>query len=114
MKKGPSQTDRLYTLLSDGKPHRTDEIVQKIYSGGALARLGGRINDLANGKWSGKFKCEFVDAVGNPLGVKKGEFKGWRDSQNGKLYWYRMKRPATEKVKEDLLNAVIRNLPPVA
>ena len=35
-----SQTERLYDLLQDGKPHRTDEIVAKVYSGLRLLALG--------------------------------------------------------------------------
>ena len=86
-----SQTSQLYELLSDGKPHRTDEIADKIYSGGSLARVGARINDLAAGRWPGKKKCEFIDQFGNLLGLAPRDPKGWKDKQNPKLYWYRMK-----------------------
>lgn len=85
-----TQTEELHKLLSDGLPHRTDEIAAKIYSGGSLARVGARINDLAVGNWPGKFLCQFVDERGNLLGTKRGEHKGWHDPQNAKLYWYRM------------------------
>lgn len=71
--KRPSQTDRLYDLLSDGEPHRTDEIVAKIYSGGALARVGARIWD-----------------VQKKYGVK---IDGWHDHDNPKLYWYQIQEP---------------------
>jgi len=67
-----SQTDRLYDLLKDCHPHRTDEIVQKIYSGGALARVGARIWD-----------------VQKRYGVK---IDGHHDLENPKLYWYCMRK----------------------
>ena len=38
-----SQVDRLYELLLDGNAHRTDEIVARIYSGGALANGSGQV-----------------------------------------------------------------------
>ena len=69
-----SQTDKLYILLKDGQPHRTDEIVDKIYSGGALARVGAR-------KWD----------VEKRYRVK---INGWHDHENPKLYWYQILRPA--------------------
>jgi hypothetical protein len=64
-----SQTQRLYELLLDGKSHRTDEIVEKIYGSGlSLSRVGARIYD-----------------VQKKYGVK---IKGWHDTENPKLYWY--------------------------
>ncbi|HVB33738.1 MAG TPA: hypothetical protein VNJ52_05110 [Patescibacteria group bacterium] len=98
-----SQTARLYELLKDGRPHRTDEIVKAVYPSSnicfhcgrgdfkSLARVGGRINDLAEGRWSGKTRCQFIDIHGNLLGISKGDLKGWHDPENPKLYWYRMK-----------------------
>lgn len=65
-----SQTTRLHDLLSDGEAHRTDEVVRKIYSGGALARVGARIFD-----------------VQKKYGVK---IIGWHDHDNPKLYWYQI------------------------
>ena len=88
-----TQTQKLYHLLKDGRAHRTDEIVAKVYSGGSLARVGGRINDLANGNWPGKIMCDFLDESGNPIGTKKGDLKGWHDRDNPSLFWYRMKAP---------------------
>lgn len=43
-----SQKIRLYQLLSDGKPHRTDEILEKVYGASHLgvARIASRIHDL--------------------------------------------------------------------
>jgi len=73
MTEAPSQADRLYALLSDFRAHRTDEIVSKIYSGGALARVGARIWDVQK-----KYKVAI---------------NGWHDRQNAKLYWYQMERP---------------------
>lgn len=70
--KKPSQTDRLYELLKSGRPVRTDEIVAKIYSGGALARVGARIADI---------KAKY--------GVK---IDGHHDLENPKLYWYCMRK----------------------
>ena len=70
--KKPSQTDRLYDLLKSGRPVRTDEIVEKIYSGGALARVGARIWD-----------------VQKRYGVK---IDGRHDMENPKLYWYCMRK----------------------
>ncbi|HTA21936.1 MAG TPA: hypothetical protein VK763_00265 [Terriglobales bacterium] len=64
-----TQTQRLYELLLDGKSHRSDEIVEKIYGTGlSLARVGARVYD-----------------VQKKYGVK---IKGWHDPQNPKLYWY--------------------------
>ncbi|CAG0941186.1 hypothetical protein BROC_01325 [Candidatus Brocadiaceae bacterium] len=68
-----SQTSKLYELLSDGNPHRTDEIVNKTYSGGSLARVGARIWDIQK-----------------KYGVK---IRGWHDSMNPKLYWYQIVPP---------------------
>jgi hypothetical protein len=96
--KRPTQTERLYELLKEGRPVRTDEIAEKIYSGGSLARVGARINDLAVGNWPGKTWCQFVDERGNLLGTKRGEHKGWHDPHNAKLYWYRMKIVAAPKL----------------
>jgi hypothetical protein len=64
-----SQTQRLYELLLDGKSHRTDEIVAKIYGQGlSLSRVGARIYDVQK-----KYKVKI---------------KGWHDTDNPKLYWY--------------------------
>jgi hypothetical protein len=43
----PSQAQRLYELLKNGRPYRTDEIVAKVYGpGSSLARGGARIWDI--------------------------------------------------------------------
>lgn len=43
-----SQTNKIYDLLEDGKPHRTDEILKEVYGSEHLgiARIGARIYDL--------------------------------------------------------------------
>lgn len=66
-----SQTDRLFNLLKDGKPIRTDEIMEKIYGGShlGLARVGARIWDLKK-----KYNVNI---------------KGWKD-ENPCLYWYQL------------------------
>ena len=65
-----SQTDRLYNLLSDGQPHRTDEIQRVVYGDDhlGLARVGARIFDIKK-----KYNIE-ID--------------GKRDAKKGSLYWY--------------------------
>ena len=66
-----TQTERHHELLKDGQPHRTDEIVEKVYGPGmSLARVGARQYD-----------------VEKKYGV---EIAGWHDAQNPKLYLYRM------------------------
>lgn len=66
-----SQTQKLLSLLQDGLPHRTDEILLKVYGSEhlGLARIGARCFDLR----------------------KKGYvITGWRDEKNSSLYWYQM------------------------
>jgi hypothetical protein len=88
--KSPSQTERLYNLLSDNQPHRTDEIVRVVYPSAnycpecgrgdmkSLARVGARVADLKDGKWRGKTECLI---------------RGWHDPKNQALYWYQMSFP---------------------
>jgi hypothetical protein len=53
----------------DGKSHRTDGIVEKIYGTGlSLSRVGARIYDVQK---------KYVVKI-----------KGWHDPENPKLYWY--------------------------
>lgn len=67
-----SQAQKLHTLLSDGLPHRTDEIVREVYGEGmSLARVGARIWDIKK-----------------KYGVR---IDGWHDKENAALYWYQMK-----------------------
>jgi hypothetical protein len=71
-----SQTDKLYNLLSDYQPHRTDEIVSKIYGDGmSLARVGARIWDIKK-----RYNVEIV---------------GRKDKDRSSLYWYTMLRKGT-------------------
>ena len=58
-----TQTERLYELLKEGKPHRTDEILLKVYGSAhnGIARISARVADLKEGKWPGKFKNNIVD-----------------------------------------------------
>lgn len=81
-----SQSERLYDLLSDGKPHNTVEILEFVYGGShlGLARVGARVNDLVNQG------SEFLDKDGNLI---EGENKrrGWHDDKNPAIYWYWMK-----------------------
>lgn len=67
-----SQTDKLYNLFSDGKPHRTDEIQQIVYGSEhlGLARCGARVWDLKK-----KYHVQI---------------NGWHDPENASLYWYEM------------------------
>ena len=63
-----SQKYKLREFLSDGKPHRTDEIVREVYGQGlSLARVGARIFDL---------KVDGFRTV------------GWKDAETPSLYWY--------------------------
>lgn len=66
-----SQTLKLLNLLQDGRPHRTDEIMAKVYGNDhlGLARVGARIWDLK----------------------KKGnDIRGWKDENNHALYYYQL------------------------
>jgi len=74
-----TQTEALYNLLRDAKPHRTDEILEKIYGGShlGLARVGARVYDLNQ-----KFRKE----------NRAIEVVGWKDKENHALYWYHMRR----------------------
>lgn len=68
-----SQTERLYELLKDGQPHRTDEILEKVYGSEHLgiARIGARVADLR----------------------EKYEIVGYKDKDNRSLYFYRLIGP---------------------
>ena len=72
-----AQADILYDLLSDGEPHRTDEIMRKVYGGShlGLSRVGARIFDV-----KAKYNVK-ID--------------GWKDEHNPTLYWYQI-HPASE------------------
>lgn len=68
-----SQVERLWTLLSDGKPHRTDQILRKVYGSDQLsiARIAARIWDI---------KKKYPDL----------HIKGWHDKKIASLYWYQV------------------------
>lgn len=68
-----SQTQKLYNLLSDGKPHRTDSIMKIVYGDDhlGLARVGARIWDIKN-----KYNVEI---------------ESWKDKETPSLWWYQMK-----------------------
>ena len=69
-----SQANKLLTLLSDGNPHRTDEILRVVYGNEhlGLARPGARIDDLK----------------------KRGHtIRGWHDTKQRTLYWYQLIPP---------------------
>jgi hypothetical protein len=69
----PTQTQRLYELLKDCRPHRTDEIMRVVYGSDHLgvARIGARVWD-----------------VQKKYGVK---VDGRHDPEKPSLYWYRMR-----------------------
>jgi hypothetical protein len=72
MDKKPSQTELLYKLLSDGQPHRTDQIQSSVYGGKhlGLARVGARVFDVKK-----KYQVQI---------------EGWHDAENPSLFWYQM------------------------
>ena len=78
-----SQKTRLYNLLKDGQPHRTDEILKVVYGGesNGLARVGARIHD--------------IKAEGHTI-------EGYKDPNRPALYWYWLKTApgGTETPKE--------------
>src|SRR3990172_10029952 len=76
-----SQTDRLYYLLKDGQPHRTDEVCQIVYGNShlGLARISARIWDIKK-----KYNLNIT---------------GWRDKINPTLYWYQIEKIKLEQPK---------------
>lgn len=74
---GSTDADRLLYLLSDGMPHRTDEICAKVYglNKKGIARIASRASDLRK--------------RGHDIPMAKA------DEHNSKLYWYRLIQPAT-------------------
>jgi hypothetical protein len=99
-----SQADKLYDLLSDGKPHRTDEILRVVYGGShlGLSRATARISDLI------KAGSVFLDRNGNEI-TGHNVKRGWKDDNNPTLYWYWMKRnlQLDEELTETELNAML-------
>ena len=66
-----SQNEKLLSLLSDGLPHRTDEIMRICYGDEhlGLSRVGARIYDLTQ---------------------KGHDILGWKDPEWPTLYFYRL------------------------
>lgn len=75
-----SQTERLWSLLRDARPHRTDEILSVVYGSehAGIARIGARIADVK--------KKHNVN------------IKGHKDKQNPSLYWYQADVPEVLRV----------------
>ena|ERR1700733_8898302 len=75
-----TQTERLYNLLKDGNPHRTDEILRVVYGSehNGIPRIGTRVADLKAGKWPGQVKCNI---------------EGYKDPENQALYFYKLILP---------------------
>ncbi len=67
-----SQLDKLYDLLYDGLPHRTDEIMKVVYGADhlGLARVGARIYDL-------KKRMNVM-------------IRSWPDPEHKSLTWYQL------------------------
>lgn len=67
-----SQTESLLNLLSDGRPHSTIEILERVYGGShlGLARIGARIYDLRREGY---------------------EITGEKDKIVKSIYWYQLK-----------------------
>ena len=72
MTKGGSQTERLYNVLKDKEPHRTDELLAKVYGSSHLgiARISARIYDI---------KRNYRLMV-----------KNWHDKKQPSLTWYQI------------------------
>ena len=107
-----SQKQRLLELLLDFQPHKTPEIVEKVYGNSSLSlsRVGARINDLCK-----DYGLEFVDDRRFPNG---SVMHGHKDKDNPKIYWYQLKRtPASlellDKNKKTMTEVAILNYHPV-
>lgn len=74
-----SQTDRIYNLLMDHKPHRTDEIQIKIYGANHLgtARISGRVSDIRR--------------------IYNIKVEGWKDKNIKSLFWYQIPNPEPQQ-----------------
>jgi hypothetical protein len=87
-----AQIDTLYNALIDGAPHRSDELVSRVYgleNGVFLARLGARIWDLKK-----KYRVEI---------------KSYPDPENRKLWFYQIVKesePMHEKPKHSIESRV--------
>lgn len=81
-----SQTSKLYDLLSDGEPHSTIEICEKIYGNEhlGLARVGARVWDIKR--------------------QKGATIESWGDKEKKTIWWYKMTSLAEKP-------AISQNLP---
>lgn len=80
-----SQESILFEILSDGNPHRVDELISKVYGcwGPASARLAARIND-----------------VKERHGV---EINSWPDPENSKLWFYQITERTNNNGQRELV-----------
>ena len=78
-----SQTTRLLELLSDGLPHRTDNILQVVYGSEHLgiARIGARIADLR----------------------ETYEIIGYKCPERKSLYFYKLLGPKKVEIRQEVL-----------
>ena len=69
-----TQKERLKLVLDDGRPHRTDELLELVYGSAKLgiARLGARVYEVRQ-------SLPRTQAV-----------KAWKDKQNHALTWYQL------------------------
>ena len=76
-----SQAERLWEVLRDGRPHRTDEILTRVYGSehAGIARIGARISDVKRNHHV--------------------EIKGYKDKQIPSLYWYHAQVPEVLRVQ---------------
>lgn len=83
-----AQAKKLYDLLRDGRPHRTDEICREVYGDEHLgvARIGARIYDI-------KKKHNLV-------------IKSWKDEVKKSLWWYQIEPAAEVRVNSINFDAV--------
>lgn len=69
---GSTQTERLWNLLSDHKPHRTDQILKLVYGNKKLgiARISARVYDIKR--------------------MFNKEIESYKDPVKQTLWWYRL------------------------
>lgn len=94
-----SQTDRLYNLLSDYLPHRTDEIVRIIYGEGERCLACGRKENLSLARVGAR-----IYDVKKKYGVR---ITGRKDADNKKLYWYTMQRILVPEIFQEAKQVVL-------
>ena len=95
-----SQTEKLYSVLSDGRPHRVDELLDRVYGaieGFSVARLGARVWDLKK-----RYNVEI---------------KSWPDHANRKMWVYQIIKDSglEEKTKPSSLerrSEIAKNMVP--